>query len=267
MKLKLIEQKRLLRSEPDAADADAPLPGPSGMPIEEKRENLYRAIERAQGFLHKREDQSWRMDQIRRCYPAPRYFVESSRRAMNRTGLSDLDAFYYAMIPALTRTSLSQRWGMSPRLDTLTRMSRFLRTLYIGAHEERFYLVLLNGRGGLIRAAMLQKGAVDSAPFYLGQLLSTALTEGARYIVLAHNHPRGTCKPSKEDLLCTLRTLNAVVPLQIPLLDHIIVTRDCAVSIRESGLIPQMLWTSPSQGSRITRNWLDGETLTDSETQ
>ena len=263
MKLRLIEHKRLLSSEPEKPDADAPLPAPSGATIEQKRENLYRAIERAQAFMHKREDPAGRMEQIRRCFPAPRYFVESSRRAMTRTGLTDLDAFYYAMIPSLTRTSLSQRWGMNPRLDTLTRMSRFLRTLYIGAHEERFYLILLNGHGRLIRAAMLQKGAVDSAPFYLGQLLSTALTEESRYIVLAHNHPRGTRKPSKEDLLCTLRALNAVAPLKIPLLDHIIVTRDCAVSIREAGLIPEMLWTAPAQNSRIVQGWLDADTMLD----
>ena len=263
MKLSLIEQKRILRSDPVPIDAEARLPAPSGMSLDEKRENMYLAIERAQSFLHKRDDQQERLAMIRRLYPAARYFVESSRHAMTRTGLSDLDAFYYAMIPALTRTSLSQLWGMSPMLDTLSRMSRYLRTLYIGAHEERFYLVLLNGHGRLVRAAMLQKGAVDSAPFYLGRLLSTALEEGARYIVLAHNHPRGTLKPSKEDLVCTLRTLNAVAPLKIPLLDHIIIAKDCAVSIRESGLIPELLWTASAQGSRIVRNWLDTETLRD----
>lgn len=262
MKLRLIEHKRILKSTPEAPDADAPLPEPSGLPIEKKRENLYRAIERAQRFMHKREDPDALLDGIRRCYPAPRYFVESSRQAMTRTGLSDLDAFYYAMIPALTRTSLSQRWGMNPRLDSLTRMASYLRTLYVGVHEERFYMILLNGQGRLIRAAMLQKGAVDSAPFYLGQMLETALTEGAKYIVLAHNHPRGTRKPSKEDLVCTLKALNAVAPLKMPLLDHFIVVRDGAVSIRESGLIPELLWTASAQGRRIVRDWLNGETIT-----
>ena len=261
MKLRLIEHKRILKSTPEPPDEDAPLPATSALPIEEKRENLYRAIERTQRFMHKREDPGERMSGIRRYYPAPRYFVESSRQAMARTGLSDLDAFYYAMIPALTRTSLSQRWGMNPRLDSLTRMARFLRTLYVGVHEERFYIILLNRQGRLIRAAMLQKGAVDSAPFYLGQMLETALTEGAKYVVLAHNHPRGTRKPSKEDLVCTLKALNAFVPLKIPLLDHFIVVRDGAVSIRESGLIHEMLWTASAQSSRIVRDWLDGETI------
>ena len=257
------EPDALRPAEDPAAEAGAFPLKPSPLPVAEKRENLYRAIAQAQAFMHKSAPQEAQIEGIRRLYPAPRYFVESSRQAMARTGLTQLDAFYYAMIPALTHTSLSQQWGPKPRLDTLSKMSRYLRTLYVGVHEERFYLVLLNRQGRLIRAAMLQKGEVDSAPFYLGQLLTTALSEGAKFIVLAHNHPRGTRRPSREDLVCTLRALNAVAPLRLPLLDHIIVLRDGAVSIRESGLIPALLWTAPGQNLSIVQNWLDAELLTD----
>lgn len=263
MKLKLIHHKPIVREDPPQIPPDKPPLTPSDAPMEEKREALYQAVERAQRFMHSHQPQDEVIAGIRRLYPAPKYFLESNRQAMTRTGLSSLDAFYYAMIPALTRTALSQQWGMTPKLDTLSRMSAFLRTFYVGVHEEQFYLVLLNGRGKLIRAAMLQKGAIDSAPFYLNQLLSTALSEGAKYMVLSHNHPRGTRRPSREDLACTLRTLNAVAPLGIPLLDHIIVVRDGAVSIRESGLIPAILWTPPTQNTPIVRNWLDVEMLRD----
>ena len=263
MKFKLIEHRPILKEDPVEALLDAPPLKPSQAPLDDKRERLFCAVEHTQAFMHKKGGTEDVMANIRRHYPAPKFFIEGSRQTLTRTGLSDLDAFYYAMIPSLTRTALSQQWGMNPKLDSLTRMADFLRTLYVGVHEERFYLILLNRQGRLIRAAMLQKGAVDSAPFYLGQLLETALRENAQYMVLAHNHPRGTRRPSKEDLMCTLRTLNAVAPLKIPLLDHIIVVRDGAVSIRESGLIPAILWTAPAPNTAIVKNWLDGETLLD----
>lgn len=236
---------------------------PSQLPMEQKKENLFLAVERAQRFMHRLHPQDEVIEGIRRFYPAPKYFVESNRRTMVRTGLSSLDAFYYAMIPSLTRTTLSQQWGLNPILDRLSRMTAFLRTLYVGVHEERFYLILLNARGKLIRAVLLQKGEFDNTPFYLNQLLGTALMEEAKYMVLSHNHPRGTRKPSREDLACTLRALNAVAPLGVPMLDHIIVVRDGAVSIRESGMIPAILWTPPDQNTPIMRNWLDAETLRD----
>ena len=64
-------------------------------------------------------------------------------------------------------------------------------------------------------------------------------------------------RSSNNDLRCTLQALEAVAPLRIPLLDHIIVAGDTVVSIRKAGLLPAMLWTVTQPGSRIVGNWLD----------
>jgi len=221
-----------------------------------RKETLYRAIERAQSFMHKQVPADAFMENVRRHYPAPLYFVESNRKALERAGLSRLDAFYYAMIPALTRTSLSQQDGARPRLDSIGAAERYLRTLYVGIHVECFYLLLLDRQGRLIRAALLQKGGVDNTPFYLNQLLAVALQEEARFLILAHNHPGGTRRPSKEDLRCTLRALEALMPLRVPMLDHFIVAGNDVISIRGTGMIPEMLWTAAHPGSRLVSGWL-----------
>ena len=261
MKLKLIPRKRLVSTRRSAAGADAvdetAAYSPSGASAGERRENLYRAIERTQAFLHKSQSPEGFMADLRRRYPSPQYFVESSRQSLERAGLSRLDAFYYAMIPSLTRTSLSQQWGEHPRLDALCRIRDYVVSLYVGRHVECVYLILLDRRGRLIRPVLLQRGVVDNAPFYLSQLLTVALREEARFLVLAHNHPGGTKRPSREDLICTLKTLNAFAPLRIPLLDHIIVAGEEAVSIRQAGLIPAMLWSAALPGSRIVSEWLN----------
>ena len=54
---------------------------------------------------------------------------------------------------------------------------------------------------------------------------------------------------------------STVVPLQLAMLDHIVIARRRAVSIRETGLIPGMLWTVSAPGSRIMREWLDADLL------
>ena len=233
---------------------------PAGL-LAQRREALYRAIEAAQAFMHKRVPTDAFMDNLRRRYPAPLYFLESSRQALERAGVSRLDAFYYAMIPSLTRTCMSQQWGVRPRLDNLEAMGEYLKTLYVGVHVECFYLILLDRVGRLIRPVLLQRGGVDNAPFYLRQLLATALQEQARFIVLAHNHPGGTRRPSNEDLRCTLQALEAFAPLRIPLLDHIIVAGDAVVSIRDCGMLPDMLWTIAQPGSRIVNGWLGDKNL------
>jgi DNA repair protein RadC len=222
-----------------------------------RREALFHAIQRVQAFLHRQDSTDAFMENLRRRYPAPLYFLESSRQALERAGVSRLDAFYYALIPALTRTCMSQQWGPHPRLDKLGSMGEYLKTLYVGVHVECFYLILLDRAGRLIRPVLLQRGGVDNAPFYLRQLLAAALQGQARFIVLAHNHPGGTRRPSNEDLRCTLQALEAFAPLCIPLLDHIIVAGDAVVSIRGAGLLPDILWTAARPGSRIVNGWLD----------
>ena len=226
-----------------------------------RREELWQAIGQTQAFLHPGESTDALMEELRRRYPAPLYLLESSRQALERAGVSGMDAFYYSLIPGLTRTCMSQRWGARPRLDSLGAMGEYLKTLYVGVHVECFYLILLDRTGRLIRPVLLQRGGVDNAPFYLRQLMAAALQAQARFIVLAHNHPGGTRRPSNDDLRCTLQALEAFAPLRIPLLDHVIVAGDAVVSIRRAALLPEMLWTAAQPGSRIVTGWLDDSKL------
>ena len=135
--------------------------------------------------------------------------------------------------------------------------------MLLGTTREEVYLLLFDSKMGLLSCAPISAGTVTTVNLQPRMILEPAYAARAACVVLAHNHPRGTLRPSREDLACTLRALNAVAPLRIPLLDHIIVVRDGAVSIRESGMIPDVLWTTPAQNSRIVQSWLDGATIAD----
>ncbi len=241
---------------PDPPPAERP-------PVEERREALYKAIERAQAFMHKKTPPDEMIGIVRSRYPAPSSFLESNHHTLQRSGIKHLDAYFYSHIPDLTRVITRQNCGERPMLRHVSEMAAYLRALFIGAHDELFYLVMLNNNGRLIDARLLQHGSEDSAPFYLRPVLNTAVFEKAKYVVLAHNHPGGTLRPSLEDLQCTLETLRAISALQVPVLDHIIIVRYRTVSIRESGLIPELLWNSARKPTKIMREWLDVEFLVD----
>ena len=55
--------------------------------------------------------------------------------------------------------------------------------------------------------------------------------------VLLHNHPSGSCNPSKEDLSVTKKIMEAGNLMEIPLLDHLIVGDGCYLSLKEYGYI------------------------------
>jgi len=56
----------------------------------------------------------------------------------------------------------------------------------------------------------------------------------ATVVVLAHNHPSGLATPSQEDLFLTRYIQDSLKPLGITLYDHVILTDDDMVSLRDS---------------------------------
>lgn len=56
-------------------------------------------------------------------------------------------------------------------------------------------------------------------------------------IIIAHNHPSGVLKPSSEDIKTTTRMGEAGELIGIRLLDHVIVTMDSLLSMKEENLM------------------------------
>ncbi len=64
-----------------------------------------------------------------------------------------------------------------------------------------------------------------------------ALDRKASSIVLIHNHPSGQLKPSRPDLDITKKIVATGQNLDLPLLDHLIVTNHGYYSFKDEGLI------------------------------
>ena len=235
----------------DAAEGDA------------VNDRVFEGIRSALAFRHKKLDPGEQLANIRSRFPTASAFLEASPYMLRRSGIDNIDAFYFTMLPAIARRAAREALGPKPKLDTLSVMADYLKDLFIGVHVECFYLVMLTASGLLIDARKVQQGTVDSTPFYLRETMAIAVLREAKAVVLCHNHPAGTLRPSKEDLICTLNVLNCVSPLGIPMLDHIIIARDRAVSIRDSGLLPAELWTMQAPGNRLVKNWVDVDLLKD----
>jgi DNA repair protein RadC len=54
-------------------------------------------------------------------------------------------------------------------------------------------------------------------------------------IILAHNHPSGNLRPSREDDVMTKRLVEAGALLEIPVLDHLIITDNGYFSYADEG--------------------------------
>lgn len=228
-----------------------------------EEERLYNAIEAVVCRMYKNRDPEAIMARVRQRFPSPLCMIESNAHAISLTGISRINGFYFTMIPALARRAQQVDFGPRPKLNRLSLMANYLKSLFTGIHVERYYAVLLSATGILIRAVLIGTGTEDATLFDLKQMLSLMVQYNAKAVVLCHNHPSGTLQPSQEDVKCTLRTMNAAMALQTPMLDHIIIAHRRAVSIRDSGVIASRLWTMQDPGSKLLRDWIDVDTLTD----
>lgn len=93
-----------------------------------------------------------------------------------------------------------------------------------GLSQERMVLVCLNGGNRVIGIHTLTVGLANQAPVHPREAFAPALVDRAVGVIFAHNHPSGSLEPSAEDCQVTRRLCAAGRLLDVPVLDHMIVS-------------------------------------------
>jgi DNA repair protein RadC len=108
---------------------------------------------------------------------------------------------------------------------------RHLAPLVWGTERERFALLCLDRKHGVLRAEVVAVGSLEAVVVHPREVFRPAVRAGAAAVVVAHNHPSGDPTPSPEDRALTRRLAEAGSVLGVPLLDHLVVGRAGFVSL------------------------------------
>lgn len=103
-------------------------------------------------------------------------------------------------------------------------------------HEE-FWIVYLNNSNKVLFTGQQSKGGITGTLVDVRLVLKQALELGAVALILAHNHPSGTLKPSAADKQITRKLKTAAEALDIKVLDHLIITQKEYFSFADEGLL------------------------------
>lgn len=103
-------------------------------------------------------------------------------------------------------------------------------------HEE-FWIVFLNNSNAVLQAGQLSKGGITGTLVDVRLVLKQALELGAVGLILAHNHPSGTLRPSEADKQITRKLKVAAEALDIKVLDHIIITQKEYFSFADENIL------------------------------
>lgn len=103
------------------------------------------------------------------------------------------------------------------------------------SHEE-FWVLFLNNSNKVLFKTQLSKGGMTGTMVDVRIVFKVAFEQNATAIILVHNHPSGKLLASEADIQITKKLKNAGQQLDIPVLDHVIITETGYYSFADEGI-------------------------------
>jgi len=113
----------------------------------------------------------------------------------------------------------------------------YFEPLLSDLNREEFWILLLNRNNRVITRKRISEGGVSGTVVDLKFIFKSAIEELASSIVLCHNHPSGSTKPSDPDIQITKKIKEAAKLLDMSILDHIIIGEKSYFSFADEGMI------------------------------
>jgi len=102
---------------------------------------------------------------------------------------------------------------------------------------EEFWVIFLNNQNKILYKNCLFRGGIGSSVADVRIIFKTAIEHFSTGIIVAHNHPAGSMKPSQQDINITNKIKEAGKLLDIELLDHLIIAQNQFYSFKEEGIL------------------------------
>lgn len=145
---------------------------------------------------------------------------------MTKLACTENIAVLLNLMPAIAKRYMSSRWGDKTTLDTPEIAGSYVINLFVNEHIENFYVLCLDTGLRLNHTCLISKGTLDEVSVFTRELVQVVLENRATAVILTHNHPGGTIKPSLSDNAVTTRIRDALQLIDVSVADHIIVAGD-----------------------------------------
>lgn len=134
------------------------------------------------------------------------------------------------------RRRLSQAEAL-PRVTNSADLYELIQPILGDLPHEEFWVIFLNNHNRVLAKKCISKGGLTGTMADTRLIFKEALLLNSTSIVLVHNHPSGNLKPSRPDQLLTKKLKDAGQVMDVPVLDHIIVTDVHYFSFADEGLM------------------------------
>src|SRR5688572_1877348 len=122
-------------------------------------------------------------------------------------------------------------------ITSSTEIANYLRIALKDYRHEVFAVIFLNRANKINHFEIISHGGITGTVADPRVILKKALEEDAVSLILSHNHPSGSLKPSRADEALTVKIKEAARLLDIRVIDQIIGSEDGYYSFADEGLL------------------------------
>lgn len=152
-----------------------------------------------------------------------------------REGLGTSRAAQLSAALELGRRLRAQESTLKETIHTTRDVVEIFEPLLAHLPHEELWAIYLNGANRILDRVRISQGGVAKMSVDYRLIIKRALERLAQGIILVHNHPSGSPKPSPEDELLTEKVCRAASLFEIVLADHVIIGHEGEYSFRNEG--------------------------------
>lgn len=161
----------------------------------------------------------------------------SLKQLMTFKGIGEAKAITIAAALELGKRRGAESFTEKKKINSSRSVFYIMQPIIGELPHEEFWIIFLNNSNKILKKTQLSKGGITGTLVDVRLVLKTALELGATALILAHNHPSGTLKPSEADKQITQKLKTAALSLDIKVLDHLIITENTYFSFADEQIL------------------------------
>jgi DNA repair protein RadC len=165
-----------------------------------------------------------------------RALLEADQPTFSRElGLGPAKFAQLQAVQEMGRRHMAERLRNKSALENPQAVRDYLKALLRHEQHEVFGCLFLDTRHQVLTFEALFHGSIDNTSVHPRQVVKRALANNAAAVILCHNHPSGNATPSQADRRLTKRLQEALLLVDVRVLDHFIVGDGDPLSMAEYG--------------------------------
>ena len=163
---------------------------------------------------------------------------QDSEELQKNNYISERVAVYFKVLFSILENLLYRKIDKATTvISSNIQLLNYLQHSLANREIEVFKVLFLNTQNELLKEEELLKGTIDRSTVYIRELVKKILDYKAKSIIIVHNHPAGSLKPSQSDIMLTSKIKEVLENMDIRLLDHLIISEKGHFSFLEKGIL------------------------------